>query len=137
MTDFDLFMQKATARQDKLNKPFELEVNGYGKVTFIRPKTKQILDYMDKTSSAVVLDSNENVVEQNIYLLEEAARELVYLSCPMLQEKELQERLNIKDPLQTPSECFGIQETLTLANNILEKVEGIKLATKVNEEIKN
>lgn len=137
MNDFDLFIQKATERQNRICQPFTLDVKEYGPITFIRPNTKQLLNYIDKASNAVVMDSSGNVIEQNTNLMQEAASELVYFSCPALQKKELQERLNIKNPIDAPFECFGVQETLTLANSIFEMVEGVNVSTEVNEELKN
>ena len=112
-TEFENFIQKAMKRKEEMSKPFDLEIEGYGKVNFNRPTNNQLLEYMDKVSSAIVTEGEgeaAKVVSQDLIQMTEAAKELVYVCCPMLQAKELQEALAIQDPFETAIETFGIKE---------------------------
>lgn len=139
-TEFQAFIEKAMKRKEELSKPFELEIEGYGTVNFNRPTNNQLLSYMDKVSSAIVTEGEgeeAKVISQDLIQMSEAAKELVYVCCPTLQSKELQEALGIQDPLETSIEVFGIKETMDIAGRISEKVDGAKLQKEVDEAIKN
>ena len=42
-TEFQAFIEKAMKRKEELNKPFEIDVKGYGKMTFNRPTNNQLM----------------------------------------------------------------------------------------------
>ncbi len=139
--DFEAFMEKALKRNEEINKVYEIEVKGYGIMNFNKPKHLQLLKYIDKSGNAVEFENKENgeikVISQDLFLIDEASRELVYFTCPFLQDKKLQEALGIIDPLQTPIEVFGIEETMDLAGKISKLAKGESLQEEVNEKIKN
>ena len=139
-TEFQDFINKALKRKEEREKPFDLEVKGYGVVHFNKPTNNDLLKYMDKASSAIVTEGegeNTKVVSQDLEQMVEAAKELVYICCPILQSKELQESLWIQNPIETPIEVFGIKETMDIAAKISEKVDGFKIQEEIDEKIKN
>ena len=139
-TEFQAFIEKAMKRKEELNKPFDIEVLGYGKVIFNKPSNNQLIEYMDKVGQATKTageGEERAVVGQDFRLMVEAAKELVYVCCPTLQSKELQEALGIQDPMETSVEVFGVNETLQIAIKISEKADGAKIQEEMNETIKN
>lgn len=139
-TEFQDFINKAIKRKEEREKPFDLEVAGYGAVHFNMPTNNQLLEYMDKVSSAIKTEGEgetTRVIEQDFIQMTEAAKELVYCCCPTLQSKELQEKMRIQDQLETAIEVFGINETIRIAGEISEKVDGAKLQEDVVEKVKN
>ena len=139
-TDLEIFIAKAMKRKEESNKPFDLEIEGYGLVHFNKPSNNQLLNYMDKVSSAIVTEGTgeeAKVISQDLVQMVEASKELVYLCCPTLQQTELQTALEIQDPMETSIEVFGIEKTLDIAAQISEKTKGYKLQEEVAEAIKN
>lgn len=143
-TEFQDFINKAIKRKEEMSKPFDLEVAGYGTVHFNRPTNNQLLNYMDKVNSAMVTETQgegeekeTKVVSQDFIQMSEAAKELVYVCCPILQQKELQEALDIQDPFETAIEVFGVTEIIRIATEISEKADGAKIQEEVAEKVKN
>lgn len=133
----DLFIEKALRKQEERKKPFELEVGDYGLVSFNFPSTNQLLNYMDSATNAVTLDDKGTVISQDISLIVEASKELVYNCCPILKNSELQTQLEIQDPLDTPIIVFGIDEVTNIAGIIAEKAQGSKTQNEVVDKVKN
>lgn len=133
----DLFIEKALRKQEERKKPFELEVGDYGLVSFNYPNTNQLLNYMDDSAKAVTLDSEGNLLSQEIAQIVEASKELVFNCCPILKNSELQAKLGIEDPLDTPIVVFGIDEVTNIAAKIAEKAQGSKVQNEVVQEVKN
>lgn len=74
---------------------------------------------IDKINADTILDimKKENIEEIEQY------KELIYHSCPFFRDKELHENLDVKDPMDAVSACYGdnICEILELGNLILKK----------------
>lgn len=139
-TEFEDFIAKAIKRKETISKPFDLQVEGYGIVHFNRPTNKQLLNYMDSISSAIVTEGEgetSKVVSQDVVQMAEASKELVYLCCPILQQEELHKSLEIDEPFETAIEVFGINETMKIAGKIAEMADGSKVAEETAEKIKN
>jgi len=115
----------------------DIEVEGYGKITFKRPTENEILTYMDKVANAITTDENENVTGQDMTMMLEAAKELIYPNCDFLQDKELHEALEIKDPLDIVTKVFGVQGAMNIACKIMDVFEGAKAQEQAEQEIKN
>jgi len=133
---FDVFLQKAIKNQETRRKPFILNLDGFGEVEFIRPSNEEILKYVDEISNAVVV-INDEATNTDMIKLHEASSKLVYVCCPYLQEKSLQESLSISNPFDTPSEVFGATMVLDIASQIMEKIEGKEIIEDINKKIKN
>ena len=139
-TEFQAFIEKAMKRKEELNKPFEIDVKTYGKMTFNRPTNNQLIEYMDKVGQATKTageGEEREVVGQDFRLMVESAKELVYVCCPDLQSKELQEKMGIQDPMETPLEVFGINETLQVAIEISNRADGAKIQEEMDSTVKN
>lgn len=136
------FRAKAIKKHNERKKVADIEVAGYGLIRFTRPSEEQLLSYMDNCAKAIVTAKDEEtgknvVVDQDLALILEASKELVYSCCPFLQDNELREELGIKDPLDTPVSVFGINTTMEIAGMIADEFEGEKVEKEVKEEIKN
>lgn len=114
-----------------------LEVEGFGEVKFSRPKENEILTYMDECAKAVKTDEEGNAISQDLRMIFEASKSLVYFSCDFLQDKELRESLGIKDPLDAPFKVFGINETISLAGEIMAEFEGGNIVEEIDDLVKN
>ncbi|KYH35831.1 hypothetical protein CLTEP_02240 [Clostridium tepidiprofundi DSM 19306] len=133
----DDFRKKALQRE-KAKKLFTfIDVDGFGEIRFERPTDNEILRYMNECARAVKVDEKGNVTEQDLSITFEASKELVYVCCPFLQDRELREELDIKDPLDVVSKIFGINGTIEIASQIVEEFEGGKLTEQVVEDVKN
>lgn len=126
--DLQTFLEKAREKEEKKIRVAEIEVKDFGLVEFIRPKDKQMMKYMTN-----ITNSNKD----DMQIMTDIAKEFVYLSCPILQNKELQEEFNVKMPFETPVALFGFMETMNLANEIFKKFNGIKVFEETEAEIKN
>lgn len=139
--DFETFLGKAMKRQEEINKSFEIDVAGYGLIKFNHPKDSQLLKYLDGIGNAVeteeVEEGKNKVVSQDLVLMDEASRELVYFCCPFLQDAKLHEALKTKDFLKVPTMVFGISETMRIAGEIAERANGEKIQKDINDKIKN
>lgn len=131
------FREKAMKKHKSRKMVAEIEVENYGKITFKRPKDSQMLTYLNETANSIQTDDAGNVIGQDIVRLLDSSKELVYMSCPFLQDEKLKESLGIKDPLETPVELFGMKETMNIAKCIVEEFEGLQVDKEVDEEIKN
>ncbi|QEK12578.1 hypothetical protein FQB35_09705 [Crassaminicella thermophila] len=133
----DDFRKKALQRE-KAKKLFTfIDVEDFGEIRFERPTNNEILRYMNECARAVKTDEKGKVIEQDLTIMFEASKELVYTCCEFLQDRELREELEIKDPLDVVSKIFGINGTIEIASQIIEEFEGRKLAEEVVEDIKN
>lgn len=133
------FLNKTRENEAKKLKIAEIEVEGFGKVEFIRPKVQQMIEYLNKTTNATVkIKTEEGVMEKtNFEEMVEAAKEFVYNSCSLLQAKEMGEMYKDIYPLDLPLEVFGINETVVLASKIADKFCISEEIEKVEEDIKN
>lgn len=142
MSEFEIFLNKARERENSKIKIAKINIENFGEVEFKKPSTKELLEYTDKVGKAskVIVKGNETIVEDtNLTMLLEASQELVYNSCPSLQKKEFREELfpNVTNYYSLPVELFGIDETIDLANKIVETFDGKKIREEIVEEIKN
>lgn len=111
----------------------EIEVEGFGAVPFKRPSDNASLEYLNAAAKAVKSNKNGEIVDSNISVLANAAKELVYKCCDYLHDVELQEEYECQEPYDIVFEIFGISETMDLADKLTDKFD-IK---EVKEDIKN
>lgn len=126
--DLQTFIQKAREKENKKLKIAEIEIKDFGMVEFTRPTDVQIMNFMTKITNGNKDDMKE---------MTDISKEFVYMSCPMLQNKELQDEFDIKLPFETPVTLFGFMETIFLANKIMEKFNGNLVIEDTDEIIKN
>jgi hypothetical protein len=132
----DEFIQKALERKTNRKSEEEINIPGYGLITFKRPTDEQSLEYLNNSAKAIKVDKEGNVFETNLIILNEAAKEFIYFTCPYLQNTDLQETLGIKDPFDTPAEVFGSENLADIAAMIQEKFSDND-GMKIKKAIKN
>jgi hypothetical protein len=122
---FDEFVAKATAKKNNKKLVTDIYVDDeFGKVTFSRPSNNDILQYINNVSKSLIFDKEGNMTGQDTVLMFEASRELVYATCPYLQNKELHQALDIVDPFDVVAEVFGVQNTIDLATRVKDTFDG-------------
>jgi hypothetical protein len=126
--DLQTFLEKARVKENNKLKVTEIEVKEFGLLEFARPKDSDMMKFMTKITTG----NKENIEE-----LTNISKEFVYLSCPMLQKKEVQDEFKIQMPFETPIVLFGFMETIKLANEIFSEFNGIEVVEEVEEEVKN
>ncbi|MCB2310652.1 hypothetical protein LGL55_05885 [Clostridium tagluense] len=131
------FITKATEKKSSRKLVTEIEVEGYGNITFTRPSENQLLTYATKNSRAIRTKQNEKeereVVEMNFEILLEASKDLIYNSCSFLQNTELQKAMGSIDPLDVVTSVFSITDAIELAT----KINDIFSDGEIEEKLKN
>lgn len=111
----------------------EIQVEGFGAVPFKRPNDDTSLEYLNSAAKAVKANRNGEIVDSNISLLANAAKELVYKCCDYLHDSELQEEYECQEPYDIVFKIFGISETIDLAEKLTDEFD----VKEVKEDIKN
>lgn len=130
----DEFINKVLEKDANKKKEEEIDIPEYGLVTFTRPTDDRSLEYLNASANAVKIDREGTIQSTDLIFMNEAAKQFIYFSCPYLQNTDLQEALNIKDPLDTPAKVFGANNLIDIANLIKQKFGD---GTKVKRTIKN
>lgn len=104
----DLIARKMQKESNK-TKLYEIYVPSMGKnLLFKRPDDEtlfDLMDEMDKETTAEVM---------------EGTRHLIYLSCDMLQDQELQQELDVVDPFDTVSAVFDLPDVNMISNQLVD-----------------
>lgn len=127
------FRNKAINNYKNRKKVIDLEVKGYGEVSFARPSDDDLLEYLNEAAKGAVMDKEGNVTGANITPIAEAAKILVYKSCKYLHDKDLQTELEVQEPYDIVYKLFGIDGAMSLA----EKISDAFGSNEVKQDIKN
>ena len=97
-------------------------------VSIVKIKTRKICQIMDKYDTVV------DKVTSSFDMMSE----IIYKCIPMLQEKELKEKLNVPTPYEVVGELFTLIEMQKITEHIME-IHGMadKDKNPINDEIKN
>lgn len=118
----DLLKKKLQREKDKF-KTKDIYVSSMDKIlVFNKPKEEVIFDMADEMNRC------EKLGEQVEFF-----RTLIYKTCPMLQEQELHDALEIVDPLDVVKELFDLQDTMEIGEQ-LQELLGLG---DISDEIKN
>lgn len=128
------FIKKGLERSEGIKKEANINIEGYGFITFIRPIEDNILEFLDAQANAIKMNKDEEIIGTNYKLLTNAAREFIYFSCPFLQNPDLHKAWGIKDPLDAPAKAFGIENLSGIAKQIKDEFGDGK---KTKEDLKN
>lgn len=130
------FISKASAKHKNKKMEAEIEIEGYGLVPFRRPTDSEYLEYMNQLAKSVKADKEGNVIDTDLENMTDASAQLIYKTCTFLHNKDLQESLEVKDPLDSPAGAFGIDRLTDIAGKITDAFyeDGGK---KVKDTIKN
>ncbi|WP_017211846.1 hypothetical protein [Clostridium beijerinckii] len=128
------FIKKGLEKSEGIRKEADIEIEGYGSITFVRPTEDNILEYLDAQANAIKMNKNEEIIGTDYKLLANASKEFIYFSCPFLQNPELHKAWGIKDPLDAPVKAFGVENLAGIAKKIKEAFGDGK---KTKEKLKN
>lgn len=131
------FIKKATQKYQNRKNSMDIEVENIGILTFNRPTENELLLYMNRVSSAVVSDAKGNVVSQDLNIMMDASKDLIYSTCSFLQNTELQKSLDVVDPLDVVIKVFGITKVIDIASQIGSEFMDEETKKKVETAIKN
>ncbi|GAA0735854.1 hypothetical protein [Clostridium oceanicum] len=129
------FIKKATDKHTKRKKVVDIDIEGFGLITFKRPSDSDLLDFKDVLANSVKVTKDEKIDKLDYRQMLEASKELLYNTCEFLHSKELMEELQCGEPFDLPVKIFGIDETIELAQKVCEAFEDNK--TDIKEHIKN
>lgn len=128
------FINQGIERESKTKKEVDLEIEGCGIITFVRPTQDRLLEFMNSQANSVRMNKDEEIIGTNLIYLTEASKEFVYFSCPFLQDADLQKAWGIVDPLDTPVKAFGIENLIAIASQVKEAFGDEKIT---KQKIKN
>lgn len=114
----DDFINKAVERNNNKKDEQKIEISGYGLVNFKAPTADQKLEYMNASANAVKIDREGSIIGTDLIILNESAKRFIYFTCPYLKNPELQEVLEIKDPLDVVTKVFGVENLIDIATKI-------------------
>jgi len=118
------FLAKKLKKEENANKTLDIKVTSMDRVLVVKkPTDEEILDYLDDIGE----DKSARVaIEQTM--------KLFYRKCPELQNTELHESLEIKDPYDVINVLFDMEDK----NEIMEQFATLLGKIKeVDKEIKN
>ncbi len=120
---FKDLIAKKKQKEESLHKFKEIEVKSIGKsLIFKKPSDEVMLSIMDDIGTTA-----------DTRTITAAYKKLIYKTCEMLQDSELQKELGIVDPYDTVDAIFDLSDILTIGEELFE-FSGI---ASVGEEIKN
>lgn len=116
---FQDFLNKVKQKQESKVKVIGLEVKSLGcSLTFTRPSDDELLDYSNDMANSITVNSNREIVNQDMKKMYKASKSLVYSCCSYLKEKELQEELKPIEPWDVVDMIFEQKEVMELATDI-------------------
>ena len=128
------FIKKGLEKSEGIKKEADINIEGYGLITFIRPTEDNLLEFLDAQANAIKMNKDEEIIGTNYKLLTNAAREFIYFSCPLLQNPDLHKAWGIKDHLDAPIKAFGIENLSSIAKQIKDTFGD---GAKTKEQLKN
>lgn len=117
------FLAKKIKKEENKSATIDVTVTSMEKtITLKKPTEEQILDY-----------ANEIGDNSNLRVNLEANRKLIYICCDELNNPELHELLEVKDPFDVPRVLFDMEDV----KEIMEQFKQLISHKKVESEIKN
>lgn len=146
------FLLKVKENEAKKLKLIQINVEGYGNIEFMRPKTEDMFSYytaMANSNINIDTEKEENTKAQNLkdMGLEElpkivkASSTLIYNCSSFLKSKELRNMYPGIHNFDIPVEIFGWNKVIEIASQIIDRFGGSEEVKKdidlVDTEIKN
>ncbi|NHI47971.1 hypothetical protein FDE94_08830 [Clostridium botulinum] len=117
------FIKKATDKYNNRKKVTDIEVEGFGALTFTRPSDSDLLKFKDILANSIKFSKDESIDKLDYGQMLNASKELIYNSCEFLHSNELMQDLECGEPFDIPVKIFGIDGTVQLAQKINEAFE--------------
>lgn len=133
----DDFIKKVTQKYQNRKNSMDIDAENIGVLTFSRPSENMLLGYMNRVGSAVVSDKDGNVISQDLNVMLEASKELIYSTCSFLNNDELQKSLDVVDPLDIVTKVFGITKAIDIAGQIASEFMDEETQKKIEKAVKN
>ncbi len=120
------FLAKKLKKEEDQNKTLDISVSSMGGKTFSvkKPTDNQIMDFIEELGDT---KSAKKAIEETM--------KLIYKNCKDLQDKELHEALEIKDPYSIIDVLFDFKDKQEIMEQF-NTFTGFK-ADNIDEEIKN
>lgn len=120
------FLAKKLKKEEDQNKTLDISVSSMGGKTFSvkKPTDNQIMDFIEELGDT---KSAKKAIEETM--------KLIYRNCPDLQDKELHEALEIKDPYSVMDVLFDFKDKQEIMEQF-NAFTGFK-ADNIDEELKN
>lgn len=146
------FLLKVKENEAKKLKLIQINVEGYGNIEFMRPKTEDMFSYytaMANSNINIDTEKEENTKAQNLkdMGLEElpkivkASSILIYNCSSFLKSKELRNMYPGIHNFDIPVEIFGWNKVIEIASQIIDRFGGSEEVKKdidlIDNEIKN
>lgn len=146
------FLLKVKENEAKKLKLIQINIEGYGNLEFMRPKTEDMFSYytaMANSNINIDTEKEENTKPQNLkdMGLEElpkiakASSTLIYNCSSFLKSKELRNMYPGIHNFDIPVEIFGWNKVIEIASQIIDRFGGSEEVKKdidlVDTEIKN
>lgn len=155
------FLLKVKENEAKKLKLIQINVEGYGNIEFMRPKTEDMFSYyeamadsdisidIENTEDPENIEKKEDVKTQNLKdmglkelpKIVKASSTLIYNCSSFLKSKELRNMYPGIHNFDIPVEIFGWGEVIEIASQIIDKFGGSEEVKKdidlVDTEIKN
>ncbi|EQC1537550.1 hypothetical protein [Clostridium botulinum] len=125
------FIRKATDKYNRRKKVAEIEVEGFGLLTFKRPTDAELLEFKNVLANSVNVSKDENITKIDYSNMLQASKELLYNTCEFLHSPELITTVEATEPFDVPVKVFGIDETISLAQKVNEEFEDQEISKKV------
>ncbi|KGO13370.1 hypothetical protein NZ45_12800 [Clostridium botulinum] len=117
------FIKKATDKYNKRKKVVDIDVEGFGLLTFKRPSDADLLEFKNTLANSVKMSKDESIDKLDYGQMLNASKELIYNSCEFLHSNELMQELECGEPFDVPVKVFGIDGSIQLAQKINEAFE--------------
>ncbi|MCY6957961.1 hypothetical protein [Clostridium brassicae] len=114
----DDFRKKALNKYNNRKKIVDLEIEGFGILTFIRPSDSQFLDFKEAFANSVTMSKDEDIRDVSYKTMLKASKEFLYKTCEFLHDSELQKDLECVEPYDICVKLFGIDDTISLARKV-------------------
>ena len=102
------YIAKAKLKEDSKKAFREVEINGQI-IVAKKVSDEKLLDLMDSMDQTSTMKENISVF-----------KEIIFLSVPMLQKKELQDNFELIEPTDIVTKIFEVGEIITLATKIMD-----------------
>ncbi|ACO83966.1 hypothetical protein EXN54_19375 [Clostridium botulinum] len=123
------FIKKATDKYNKRKRVVDIEVEGFGILTFTRPSDSDLLEFKNTLANSIKMSKDESIDKLDYRQMLNASKELIYNSCEFLHSNELMQDLECGEPFDIPIKVFGIDGTIQLAQKINEAFEDSNVET--------
>lgn len=124
------FIKKATDKYNKRKKVADIEVEGFGMLTFTRPSDSDLLKFKDILANSIKFSKDESIDKLDYGRMLDASKELVYGSCEYLHSNELMESLECGEPFDIPVKLSELMELFNwhsaLMNNLKIAMQKLK-----------